>query len=88
MRAAHCFEDLGVDVLERDIEIREDFIAGTDGFDEAFGNSRGVEIKKSNPAKSRDFGEVGKQFWQGVLDIEVAAIGGDVLSDDIEFDCA
>ena len=62
-----AFEDLRVDVLERDIEIREYFIAGADGFDEAFGNSRGVEIKKSNPAESRDFGEVGKQFRQGVL---------------------
>ena len=88
MRAAHCLEDLGVDVLERDIEIWEDFIAGADGFDEAFGNSRGVEIKKSNPAESRDFGEFGEQFWQGVGDIKVVAIGGYVLGDDIEFDCA
>ena len=44
MRAAHCLEDLGVDVLEGDVEIREDFVAGADGFDEAFGNSRGVEV--------------------------------------------
>ena len=42
MRAAHCFEDLGIDVLERDIEIREDFVGGSDGFDEAFGDSGGI----------------------------------------------
>ena len=88
MRAAHCFEDFGIDVLERDVEIWEYFIAGADGFDEAFGNSGGVEVKKSNPAESRDFGEVGEQFWKGVFNPKVAAISGDVLCNDIKFDCA
>ena len=42
MGSAHCFEDLRVDVLERDIEVWEDFIGVGDGFDEAFGDSGGI----------------------------------------------
>ena len=87
MGPAHCFQDLLVYVLERDIEVWEDFIAVADGFNQSFGYSRGVEIEESEPAESRDFGEVGEQFWQGVFNPNVAAISGDVLCDDIELDC-
>jgi hypothetical protein len=88
MGSAHCFEDLWVYVLERDVKVWEDFIGVGDGFYEAFGDAGGIEIEKSEPAESRDFGEVGEQFWQGVGDMKVVAIGGYVLSDDIEFECA
>ena len=40
--SAHCFEDLWVDVLERDVKVGKDFIGVGDGFNQSFGYPCGV----------------------------------------------
>ena len=88
MWAAHSFEDLGIYVLEGYVEVVEDFFAGGNGFNEPVADARGVEIKQTNPAQAGDFREFSEEIRQGVFDTEVSAVGGYILSDDVQLDGA
>jgi len=88
MWSAHRFEDLRVYVLEWDIEIVEDFVARSNRFNQAVIDSAGIKIEQANPFEAWDFGKCGEQCGQCNLAGEVAAIGGYVLSDYVQFDSA
>jgi len=88
MWPAHRFEDLGVYVLEWDIEIVEDFVARSNRFNQAVADSTGIKIEEANPFEAWDFCEFEQQVWQGIFGWEVAAIGGYILSDYVQFDSA
>jgi hypothetical protein len=76
---------LVVYVLERQVEIVDDFFASGDSFNELIVDTGRVEIKETNPAQPGDFLKLIEQTRQGVFGIEVAAIGGYFLSDYVQF---
>jgi hypothetical protein len=88
MGSAHRLEDLGIYVLNGNVEIVGDFVAAGNRFDELFVDSGGVEIEQANPFEARDFGKLAEQAGEGEFGFEVSAVGGYVLSDYVQFDGA
>ena len=75
-------------MLKGYIEVVEDFFTGGNGFNQAVVYARGEKIKQANPAESRDFRELYEQVGKGIFNFEVAAVGGYILADYVQFDGA
>ncbi len=83
--AAHGFEDGGVEVLEGDVDVVADFRLTGDELDQVVGEAGGVEVEEADPEVAGYVAESGEEVAEVGVVVEVGAVGGDVLGDEVDF---
>lgn len=96
--ALHCVEDVGVDVLEGDVDVGDDFGVMCDGADEFVAPMGWVGVEDSDPEVAFDLGKFVEEVdegWAaggvnglaraGAAGPEVHAVVGCVLADEVDF---
>jgi hypothetical protein len=84
--SAHAFEDVGLDVLEWHIEVRDDSAGGGEGVEELVGEMFWEGVEEADPAEGGiELVELLEELGESGLAVEIEAVGGEVLGDEDEF---
>lgn len=72
-------------MLKRDIDVIADFVEPGNSINDFVSKAIWVEVKNSDPFDPVDFRQLVEEFWESELFVEIIAVLGDILGDEVDF---